>query len=87
VILSLVRSKHVGFIKDQSRMVVALSRARLGLYIIGNSELFKGCREVTPSLGKLLNGETQLILDDGTRISSCNQLYSIVAENLMKLEE
>lgn len=66
-------------------MVVALSRARLGLYMIGNAKLFKDCREVAPSLGRVLEGETKLLLDDGTEVASCNQLYGTVAEKLQRL--
>jgi hypothetical protein len=41
IILSLVRSnkqKKLGFIKIENRIIVALSRARHGMYIIGNSQ-------------------------------------------------
>src|SRR5690348_14190803 len=46
VILSLVRTKHVGHLRDVRRLVVALSRARLGLYILGRVNLFKKCYEL-----------------------------------------
>lgn len=41
VLLSLVRTKHVGYIRDVRRWVVATSRARLGLYIFGYLPLFQ----------------------------------------------
>ncbi|XP_019853691.1 PREDICTED: NFX1-type zinc finger-containing protein 1-like [Amphimedon queenslandica] len=41
IILSLVRSVKSGFTKEENRICVALSRARKGLYVIGNFELFK----------------------------------------------
>ena len=41
IILSLVRSVKSGFMKEENRICVALSRARKGLYVIGNFELFK----------------------------------------------
>lgn len=37
VLLSLVRSKAVGHIRDMRRLVVAVSRARLGLYVFGRA--------------------------------------------------
>ena len=37
VLLSLVRTKAVGHIRDMRRLVVAVSRARLGLYVFGRS--------------------------------------------------
>ncbi|KAF4653045.1 hypothetical protein FOL46_009384, partial [Perkinsus olseni] len=43
VILSLVRSneaKKIGFIGIENRVIVALSRAKEGLYILGHSEMF-----------------------------------------------
>lgn len=39
VILSLVRSNQegkIGFVADENRICVAISRARLGLFIFGN---------------------------------------------------
>ena len=40
IILSLTRTKTVGFMRDVRRLTVALSRARRGLYIIGRRALF-----------------------------------------------
>eukprot|EP00347_Sterkiella_histriomuscorum_P013917 403362863 len=37
-IISTVRTRHLGFVKDPNRMNVALSRARHGMIIIGNSQ-------------------------------------------------
>ena len=36
VIISLVRTEGVGFLKERARRVVAQSRARLGMYFVGN---------------------------------------------------
>uniref|UniRef100_A0A1I7VRA8 AAA_12 domain-containing protein n=2 Tax=Loa loa TaxID=7209 RepID=A0A1I7VRA8_LOALO len=35
IILSLVRTRNIGHLRDVRRLVVALSRARLGLYVLG----------------------------------------------------
>jgi len=43
ILLSLVRSnseKKIGFVGDSNRICVSLSRAKLGLYIIGNKDMF-----------------------------------------------
>ena len=40
ILVSLVRSKAAGHIRDVRRLVVAMSRARLGLYIFGRRDLF-----------------------------------------------
>ncbi len=44
--LSLVRTYHVGHLRDPRRLVVAMSRARLGLYVFGKLELFDGYSEL-----------------------------------------
>lgn len=47
IILSLVRSNDknkIGFLYDQKRMCVALSRAKKMLYIVGNIEMFRNSR-------------------------------------------
>ena len=44
ILLSLVRSNSsgsIGFLKDNNRVCVALSRAKLGLYVIGNFEMLR----------------------------------------------
>ncbi|CAH1406700.1 unnamed protein product [Nezara viridula] len=46
ILLSLVRTKSVGHIRDMRRLVVALSRARLGLYVFGRASLFFNCFEL-----------------------------------------
>ena len=49
IILSLVRTKHVGHLRDVRRLVVAMSRARLGLYVLARVGLFHGCTELQPA--------------------------------------
>lgn len=48
VLLSLTRTTRVGHTADVRRMTVALSRARLGLYIFGSAKLFLGVPELAP---------------------------------------
>ena len=45
VLMSLVRSnqkKQAGFVKEKNRVCVALSRARHGMYVMGNFEMMSG---------------------------------------------
>ena len=49
IILSLVRTKHIGHLRDVRRLVVAMSRARLGLYILARVSLFQSCTELQPA--------------------------------------
>lgn len=46
ILLSLVRTKTVGHIRDIRRLTVALSRARLGLYVFARQSLFASCYEL-----------------------------------------
>jgi len=63
VLLSLVRSRTAGHIRDVRRLVVAMSRARLGLYVFGRESLFKNCFELTPTFNVLLQRPTKLCLN------------------------
>ena len=62
VLMSLVKTKNVGHLRDVRRLVVAMSRARLGLYIFGRAELFSNCYELRPTFQQLLGRATQLCL-------------------------
>ena len=65
ILLSLVRSKHVGHLRDIRRLVVALSRARMGMYIFGREKLFGNCLEIKPAFSQLLARPQQLALVTG----------------------
>ncbi|XP_017331417.1 RNA helicase aquarius isoform X3 [Ictalurus punctatus] len=60
IILSLVRTKAVGHLRDVRRLVVAMSRARLGLYIVARVSLFQNCFELTPAFNQLTAQPLQL---------------------------
>lgn len=62
ILLSLVRTRAVGHLRDVRRLVVAMSRARLGLYIFGRVSLFKDCFELQPVFNILLKRSTKLHL-------------------------
>lgn len=68
ILLSLVRTRAVGHIRDVRRLVVALSRARLGLYIFGRAELFANCYELRPAMKQLLARPQQLQLHPSERV-------------------
>ncbi|SMR48831.1 unnamed protein product [Zymoseptoria tritici ST99CH_1E4] len=46
IILSLVRTTSPGYLRDLRRLTVALSRARLGLYVLGRREVFESSLEL-----------------------------------------
>jgi len=62
ILLSLVRTESVGHVRDVRRLVVALSRARLGLYVFGRQSLFENCYELSPAFSLLLSRPTKLQL-------------------------
>ena len=65
ILLSLVRTESVGHLRDMRRLVVALSRARLGLYVFCRQALFAGCSELTPAFDVLLKRPNKLQLAIG----------------------
>ena len=64
-ILSLTRSSRVGYLRDIRRLTVALSRARLGLYILGRREVFESCLELRQAFDILLQRPDKLMLVTG----------------------
>jgi len=65
VILSLTRTNRVGYLRDVRRLTVALSRARLGLYILGRREIFESCYELKEAFDRLLQRPDRLMLVTG----------------------
>ncbi|KAI0180108.1 P-loop containing nucleoside triphosphate hydrolase protein [Hypoxylon sp. FL1284] len=65
IILSLTRTSRVGYLRDIRRLTVALSRARLGLYILGRREIFEACYELRPAFELLLQRPDKLTLATG----------------------
>lgn len=60
ILLSLVRTKTVGHLRDVRRLVVAMSRARLGLYVFARVSVFNNCYELAPSFN-LLTKRSQVL--------------------------
>ncbi|WQF75760.1 Putative intron-binding protein aquarius [Colletotrichum destructivum] len=65
IILSLTRTSRVGYLRDIRRLTVALSRARLGLYILGRREIFETCYELRQAFEQLLSRPDKLMLVTG----------------------
>jgi intron-binding protein aquarius len=65
VILSLTRTSRVGYLRDIRRLTVALSRARLGLYILGRRAIFESCFELKQAFDILLQRPDKLQLATG----------------------
>jgi len=62
VLLSLVRTEGVGHVRDVRRFVVALSRARLGLYVLCRQDVFDTCHSLEPAMKQFNNRPSKLQL-------------------------
>jgi len=65
IILSLVRTKAVGHVRDIRRLVVAASRARLGLYVFCRQSLFCNCHELRRTMDQFADRPSKLQLVKG----------------------
>lgn len=63
ILLSLVRTRFVGHLRDVRRLIVAMSRARLGLYVFCRRSLFEQCYELQPTFRLLLERPDCLALN------------------------
>lgn len=61
----MTRTSRVGYLRDIRRLTVALSRARLGLYILGRREIFENCFELRQAFEILLKRPDKLMLVTG----------------------
>lgn len=67
ILLSLVRTESVGHLRDVRRLVVAASRARLGLYVFCRKSLFESCFELTNTFKQFGSkpDKLQLVVGEG----------------------
>jgi len=92
VLLSLVRSNadgSIGFLGVDNRVCVALSRARIGLYIVGNGALLRAKRPLWESVLRTLEaaGQTGPFLPlDALRASSGKPALAAAAEDFDDLQ-
>ncbi|XP_009760847.1 uncharacterized protein LOC107815634 isoform X1 [Nicotiana tabacum] len=72
ILLSLVRTRFVGHLRDVRRLIVAMSRARLGLYVFCRRSLFEQCYELQPTFRLLLERPDHLALnvDEATSLTN-----------------
>ncbi|CAG8108974.1 unnamed protein product [Penicillium salamii] len=87
VILSLTRTRSVGYLRDVRRLTVALSRARLGLYILGRREVFESCYELKPAFDLLLQRPDKLMLAPGEMFPSSRDASAAVEGTPMESVE
>ncbi|KAI5291499.1 hypothetical protein KEM54_004164 [Ascosphaera aggregata] len=87
VILSLTRTRSVGYLRDVRRLTVALSRARLGLYILGRREVFESCLELKPAFDILFKRPDKLEVVPGELFPAKRLLTDDVAGTAMESVE
>ncbi|KAJ5580048.1 uncharacterized protein N7459_006033 [Penicillium hispanicum] len=87
VLLSLTRTRTVGYLRDVRRLTVALSRARLGLYILGRREVFESCYELKPAFDLLLQRPDKLMLAPGEMFPTTRALDADVEGTPMESVE
>lgn len=64
----------MGYLRDVRRLTVALSRARLGLYILGRREVFESCFELKPAFDLLFQRPDKLMLVPGEMFPTTRML-------------
>ncbi|KAL8953931.1 MAG: hypothetical protein Q9222_000218 [Ikaeria aurantiellina] len=83
IILSLVRTTRVGYLRDIRRLTVALSRARLGLYVLGRRSVFETCYELQDAFKQLFSMPNQLLLTTGEMFPTSRLVNDDVAATEM----
>ncbi|GAW82049.1 hypothetical protein, conserved [Plasmodium gonderi] len=77
VIISLVRSKSIGYMKNIKRLIVAFSRARFGLYVVGNYNLYKKNQEFKKPLYFFRKNKLELSLQMNEQFSTTQREHKI----------
>jgi intron-binding protein aquarius len=62
ILLSLVRTESIGHLRDVRRLVVAVSRARLGLYVFCRQPLFASSHDLKPTMDQFASRPNRLAL-------------------------
>lgn len=83
IILSLVRTKAVGHLRDIRRLVVAVSRARLGLYVFCRQSLFSNCHELRRTMDQFATRPSKLQLVKGEHFTTDRMVGDAIPESKM----
>ncbi|XP_022116250.2 RNA helicase aquarius [Pieris rapae] len=82
-LISLVRTKAVGHVRDLRRLIVAASRARLGLYVFARANLFRNCFELQPTFNQLVERPLELELVPGERYPAQRSAHALTPDALV----
>ena len=86
ILLSLVRTKAVGHLRDVRRLIVAMSRARLGLYVFGRRALFEPSPELRPTFAQLLSYPDKLALLPAERAPTRRSADEVPSEGVLMVD-
>jgi len=78
IILSLVRTKFIGYLRDIRRLIVAVSRSRLGLYIFCRQSLFNNCHDLHNVMVQFASKPNKLELVIGEHFPTERNVFSNV---------
>ncbi|XP_060606233.1 RNA helicase aquarius-like [Ruditapes philippinarum] len=87
ILLSLVRTRTVGHLRDVRRLIVAMSRARLGLYVFARVSLFSNCFELTPAFNRLCSRPTELHIDPQENFPTSRKIDEKPGHNPMVIND
>ncbi|GMT10582.1 hypothetical protein PFISCL1PPCAC_1879, partial [Pristionchus fissidentatus] len=87
VILSLVRTNNIGHVRDVRRLIVALSRSRLGLFVLARSSLFENCFELTPAFDQLCRRPKKLLIVPSETFPSERKVDEKPADKVIRIED
>ena len=87
VLLSLVRTNNAGHIRDLRRLIVALSRARLGLYVFGRWNLFSNLDEMKETFNVFEKKPRELCLAIGEEFPTTRKIGDDSGKNKVVLED
>ncbi|EED91792.1 hypothetical protein THAPSDRAFT_262371, partial [Thalassiosira pseudonana CCMP1335] len=81
IILSLVRTKAVGHVRDIRRLVVAVSRARLGIYVLCRQSLFCNCHQLRRTMDQFAARPSNLQLVKGEQYPTNRKASEAVSKD------
>ncbi|SBS95816.1 hypothetical protein POVCU1_030190 [Plasmodium ovale curtisi] len=84
VIISLVRSKSIGYMKNVKRLIVAFSRARFGLYVLGNYNLYKNNYEFKKPLYFFKKNKLELSLQTNEHFNTTDRSDTSTSQVIVK---
>ena len=79
----MTRTLRPGYLRDLRRLTVALSRSRLGLYILGRKAVFESCYEIQDAFKLLFDRPIKLQLVVGEMFSTQRPLEADVESTEM----